>query len=90
MNPYEIRYTERTIRALEKLPTKKLKRQIRNRIDRLADGEAQGGTRVRGTSSNVFRMRSGDYRILYALSGSSRITILDIGHRRDVYRRMNP
>ena len=31
-------------------------------------------------------IRSGDYRILYALEGGSRITILDIGHRKDIYR----
>ena len=86
MNPYEIRYAEREIRALERLPTQKLKRQIRNRTDRLADGEAQGGTRVRGTSSDVYRIRSGDYRIMYTLEGGSRITILDIGHRKDIYR----
>ena len=86
MNPSEIRYTDRAIHALEKLPTKKLKRQIRNRIDRLADSETHGGTRVRGISSDVYRIRSGDYRILYALEGGSRITILDIGHRKDIYR----
>ena len=86
MNPYEIRYTDRAIHALEKLPTKKLKRQIRNKIDRLAGSETHGGTRIRGTSSDVYRIRSGDYRILYAQDSGSQITILDIGHRKDIYR----
>ena len=86
MNPYEIQYTERAIHALEKLPTKKLKRQITNKIDKLVDSEAQGGIRVRGISSNVYRIRSGDYRILYTIDRDFKINILDIGHRKDIYR----
>ena len=52
----------------------------------MAGSETYGGTRVRGASSDVYRIRSGDYRILYTLEGGSRITILDIGHRKDIYR----
>jgi mRNA interferase RelE/StbE len=34
-----------------------------------------------------WRIRAGDYRVVYEIDDSSRsITILDVGHRRDVYR----
>lgn len=35
----------------------------------------------------VYRIRSGDYRVLYVVRNSpDQIVILDIGHRKDVYR----
>ena len=37
--------------------------------------------------SNFYRFRVGDYRIIYAIDDSRKsIKILDIAHRRDVYR----
>jgi mRNA interferase RelE/StbE len=34
-----------------------------------------------------YRIRAGDYRILYVVNDKTRIvTILSVGHRRDVYR----
>ncbi len=34
---------------------------------------------------NLYRVRVGDYRIIYRLSNSS-VLVLKIGHRRDVYK----
>lgn len=35
----------------------------------------------------IYRERSGDYRILYVIQGNPQeVIILDIGHRKDVYR----
>ena len=40
--------------------------------------------------SPYFRVRVGDYRILYSIdSGRLIILIIDIGHRREIYRRVN-
>lgn len=37
--------------------------------------------------SRVYRIRSGDYRILYSVNeNTGEILILDIGHRKNVYR----
>jgi mRNA interferase RelE/StbE len=39
------------------------------------------------TGREGWRLRTGDYRIVYEIDDTSRIvTILHIGHRRDVYR----
>ena len=38
---------------------------------------------------HVYRIRSGHYRILYSIRDGSNIIVLDIGHRRDIYRRLN-
>ncbi|MFH1761481.1 MAG: type II toxin-antitoxin system RelE/ParE family toxin, partial [bacterium] len=37
--------------------------------------------------SNNYRIRTGDYRIVYTIDDKRRIVkILDIGHRKDIYR----
>ncbi len=44
-----------------------------------------GSKLVYGLPPATHRLRIGNYRILYELDGDS-VTILKIGHRRDVYR----
>lgn len=40
--------------------------------------------------STCFRVRVGDYRILYSIdSGRLIILVIDIGHRREIYRDVN-
>ena len=44
-----------------------------------------GNQKLHGT--DFFRIRIGDYRVIYSIDDSHRIVkILDIGHRREVYR----
>jgi len=44
-----------------------------------------GSQKLRDT--NFYRIRIGDYRIIYSIDDTKRvITILDIAHRREVYR----
>ena len=38
------------------------------------------------TGRDGWRVRAGDYRVIYEIDdGERRITILDIGHRKDIY-----
>lgn len=40
-------------------------------------------------NTDRFRLRVGDYRVIYSVDDSSQtVTILAVGHRRDVYRRL--
>ena len=44
---------------------------------------------VQDKDDPVYRIRSGDYRVLYVVRESTKepaVVILDIGHRKDVYR----
>lgn len=44
-----------------------------------------GSKKLRG--SNFYRIRSGDYRIVYEIDDESRfVHVLAVGHRREVYR----
>jgi len=78
-----------------------LRRKAQHALDRLPERnfnavlEAVKGLanipRPRGTekikSTGLWRIRQGDYRIVYSIDDSSKtVTILRIGHRREVYR----
>jgi mRNA interferase RelE/StbE len=68
---------------------KKLRRQIVNKIQQLAaDPHPATAKVVQGMQDGedtVYRVRSGDYRILYVVREPI-VCVLDIDHRKDVYR----
>ncbi len=42
---------------------------------------------LKGIGLNVYRMRSGDYRILFSVNGAKKvITVFAINHRKDIYK----
>lgn len=86
---YELAYSERALKFLEAVSSTKLRRQIKQKIDGLAtDPKPPKCKLLHGVSDGenpVYRVRSGDYRILYSIR-TSIIVILDIDHRKDVYR----
>jgi mRNA interferase RelE/StbE len=58
------------------------------KIDLLARNPRPSGTKKLVGEKNGWRLRVGDYRILYEIRDSDyRVLIVIIGHRRDVYRR---
>lgn len=77
--------------ALEYLATlqKKIRKQIVAKIYKLAvEPYPQTAKLVQGMTDGeeqVYRIRSGDYRILYVVRDVI-VVILDINHRKDVYR----
>lgn len=78
-------------RALDYLKTvpKKFRKQIVDKVYKLAaDPYPVTAKMVQGMSDGderVYRIRSGDYRILYVVRGVI-VVIIDINHRKDVYR----
>ena len=73
---------------LDQLPAGKLRRQITRKVRSLVkDPHPQGCKKIRtmkvGTDS-VWRIRSGDYRILYVVRAAE-VIVIDIDHRKDVY-----
>ena len=78
-------------RCLDYLHTleKKLRRQIVAKVEQLAaDPFPPTSKLVQGMvdgEERVYRIRSGDYRILYAVREVI-VCVLDIDHRKDVYR----
>jgi mRNA interferase RelE/StbE len=63
-------------------------RRIGEQIALLAtDPHPQQSRRLQNTDR--FRLRVGDYRVIYSVDDTSQtVTILAVGHRRDIYRRL--
>ena len=76
---------ERQIKALPK----SIRTQIGRRIDKLAaDPRPYGVEKIAG-EDNLYRVRSGDYRILYEINDQELLVlVVKIGDRKEVYRRL--
>jgi mRNA interferase RelE/StbE len=83
---YDIRYAAGVEKDLRKLP-----RNILARVDaailKLADNPRPSGcVKLKGTS-NTYRVRIGDWRVIYDVDDAGRVVILLIvAHRSQVYR----
>ena len=86
---YGFAYTEAALKYLETTVPVKIRGQIKRRIEALASNPTPPGSKkLQGVMDGeypIYRSRQGDYRILYSVRGVI-IVILDIDHRKDVYR----
>lgn len=85
---YDIELSRIALKNMAKIPKKDLVR-IQDRIDALSiQPNPPDLKKVRG-DENLFRIRSGDYRILYRIFNKVlKILIVDIDHRRDIYKNL--
>ena len=82
---YEIRILRSAEKEMERLP-KVVHSRISNRILSLENNPRPKGAKKLSTRDE-YRLRVGNYRILYTVSESeSAVTIIAVGHRREVYR----
>ena len=82
---YEILIEPAARRSLSKLP-RDVQARLVARMELLkTDPRPHGSTKL--TGHEAYRVRVGDYRIIYAiLDARLLILIVDVGNRRDVYR----
>jgi addiction module toxin, RelE/StbE family len=83
---YSIIIAESAFKQLVKLP-KNDNRRIQKAIDQLSENPRPSGVKkLKGSSENLYRVRVGDYRIIYAVDDTVRIVdVRKIGHRKDIY-----
>ena len=79
---YQIEYGETALADLEGLQVKQ-RGQILRKIERMAHG-LQGNIKRLRNSDVAYRLRMGDYRILFDVEESV-IVIRRIGHRKTIY-----
>ena len=83
---YSVELTRRAQKQLADLPAD-LRRRIAARIDALAEQPRPAGAIKLQGFVNAWRLRVGDYRILYEIQDQRLIVyVLRIGHRREIYR----
>ena len=89
---FGLRYTKDALKALQAIEPKKVRRQIKERIDALARDPnppvAEVVQNAKHEGGPVYRVRQGDYRILYALTRNpGGVIVLYIRNRREAYRK---
>lgn len=83
---YKILIDKNAAKALTKIP-KKDQEKIIGAITKLETNPYPHGCRKLVGSENNYRLRAGDYRIIYIVFDKRvEIVIIDIGHRKDIYK----
>ena len=86
---WDYRISEKALKQLKKLD-KQAAKQIVDYLDaRIAGTEdpRQWGKQLKGELNNIWRYRSGDYRILCQLQGEVFVVlVLEVGHRKNMYQ----
>jgi mRNA interferase RelE/StbE len=84
---YEIHIGASAARSLRKLDDI-ARRRIARAIDSLTTNPRPHGAVKLAGESDLYRLRTGDYRILYTIRDRIlTVLVVAIGHRRDIYRR---
>ena len=85
MASYRLLVKPSAVKELEALPVKD-RRRIAGRIRKVASEPRPAGAE-KLSGQEKYRLRQGDYRVLYAVDESElTLVVVRIGHRRDVYR----
>jgi mRNA interferase RelE/StbE len=82
---YEIEQIPRAERDLRRLDPQVRQRILAAIVALAEEPRPPGYTNLQGREG--YRLRIGDYRVIYEVNDESRtVTVLRVGHRRDVYR----
>jgi len=82
---YTIHIDTGAAKSLAKMP-RKVQRQIGRKIDALADDPFPTDSKSIKGAKDLYRIRSGNYRIAYKVkAGKLLILVIRIGHRKDFY-----
>lgn len=85
-NSYTLRFKNSAAKEFRGL-SKELRQRVGEAIDRLSlNPRPEGMVKLQG-SDNLYRIRIGDYRVVYTIDGKEKvILIMRVRHRRDVYQ----
>ena len=86
MTRYSVAITRTAERQLKKLPLDD-RRRVAQTVAMLAIDPRPKGSRKLAGHDDVFRVRTGRYRLIYSVEDKQlTVLVLKIGHRKDVYR----
>lgn len=76
--------SRRAVKALEELPLE-IRRRIEEKISELSLTPYPAGCRKLKGAQNAYRLRTGDYRVLYTILSKDEILIFKIARRETAY-----
>lgn len=83
---YQVEFSKLAAKQFEALP-QQIQQRLLLRIDTLAKEPRPPGVKKLKGAENQYRIRVGDYRIIYEIQDRALlIVVLKVGHRGDVYR----
>ncbi len=84
---YKIIITKHALKEIINLPAKTSK-QVSLVIDDLANNpRPHGSKKLKGEKEYLWRVRVGDYRIIYQIAETIKVVeIRKVGHRKDIYQ----
>lgn len=85
---YAIEFAPRTEDQLEIIP-KTIRKQVLDRIEKLKKNPRPANVEpLHGSDSGLFRIRQGDYRIVYSIQDNKLlILVVRVVHRKEVYKK---
>lgn len=87
MDSYKVEWKRSAVKELRHLPKQVVVRML-EAIEHLANDAYPSGARKLAGSEHSYRIRVGDYRIVYnVLSLTFVIEIIRVGHRKNIYDR---
>ncbi len=85
MAEFEILFKASVYKDFRKIPKKDLQK-ILSKIENLRTNPRLSGSE-KLTGQNLYRVRQGNYRILYSIQDNQlTIWVIKVGHRKDIYR----
>lgn len=88
MKKYQVLFIKSAAKEVRKFPSEIIKRIIEKSKELENDPRPIGCKKLSGETEDLWRIRTGDYRIVYAINDD--ILIVDIrrvGHRKDIYKK---
>lgn len=86
MTYYKVELKKSAEKALFKLPKPVIKKVIDLLTELKNDPRPKGCKKLTG-SSNTYRIRTGDYRVIYSIFDDALvIDVIKIGHRKEIYK----
>jgi mRNA interferase RelE/StbE len=86
--PHAVEFLRSAARELASLP-KHRQRQLARSIDKLREDLFPSGVKKLEGEQRLYRLRAGDYRILYTVDDAHKTaTIIKIGPRHNIYRNL--
>lgn len=87
MASYKVEWKRSAVKELRDLPKSAVER-ILKAVEQLSANPYPVGVRKLVGSEHTYRLREGDYRVIYTVTSSSLIIeVIRVGHRKDVYNR---
>ncbi|WPP48385.1 type II toxin-antitoxin system RelE family toxin [Catalinimonas niigatensis] len=85
---YQVIFTNKVAKAIRQLNKKDIPHIIEKAESLAKDPRPEGSKKLSGIQEDFWRIRVGNYRIIYLIKDEIKIVkITKVGHRKDIYRK---